>query len=824
MRFSSPKPAPSARPESVARPSLLAPHLPSFALQAESPPPGKAFQVGGVPLLMKSDLAVGGIEDPEEHEADNFADEVMNRSSACSCGGTCASCGGGGAGVLRPKGGGEASSPRAGRQAPPSVSEALAAPGKPLDGQARGFMESRFGHDFSRVRVHDDARAGRSAVDVGARAYTVGSDVVFAPGRYAPGSHSGRHLLAHELAHVVQQGGRSGPLRRQPPDPSSPSADPAPATDPAPADAGVPGGAPQPAPAQPPTDSTTTPSTEPATETDPVRRIVVSCTKRMIAFETTGPPLVYERETCHIPKGHYTATISVDKNVVNLWANAGKDGELLFDFRYFVHKGQENPNVLLRTQHSVTVDVIDDIMPKDEDEETIPECQIAFDSQDLIPGKDFSTALFPDQSLDHTIWKERIPLGELGWFDVEAKAQGKATGTFSGGYDTATLSDICLFSVLSGGRFGGSGAFHLGGHLAAEVLLDGSLILSGEYLSFINIAEAKGLIHVSARAEADAAIDSALAVVYETGAKNPWTFKVDSDLSASAMLHFELTTAVIVSLLGHPIWEKDWNLLKAHADATWTGGLQVKPDLSIILQPGALSIGGEDSGGGVSTAAVKSGKGGKSRGGSKRGATYTVKKAIEKILDLLLADENADTKELEAGEVNSTLRSLYPPLVTADSPPGISGSDADKVMLDLVRARRLANTNLSPESFSRNFAVFKVSYKGGAPEYVIEANDPGELHSEVKIFRKLAARDRDLVNTNILQIYSERAPCISCAGYVQSRRRPDKLDFPVFYSITQNVDALPRYERGKKLYSMYVPAPATPSQGSNADNPPDAGP
>jgi hypothetical protein len=66
-------------------------------------------------------------------------------------------------------------------------------------------MESRFSHDFSQVRVHTDARAADSAGAVGALAYTVGNDVVFAVGQYAPMTDAGRRLLAHELAHTIQQ-------------------------------------------------------------------------------------------------------------------------------------------------------------------------------------------------------------------------------------------------------------------------------------------------------------------------------------------------------------------------------------------------------------------------------------------------------------------------------------------------------------------------------------------------------------------------------------------------------------------------------------------
>jgi outer membrane protein OmpA-like peptidoglycan-associated protein len=66
-------------------------------------------------------------------------------------------------------------------------------------------MDARFGHDFTKVRVHDDAEAAASARDIGARAYTVGDDIVFGAGTFAPDTPDGRHLLAHELTHVVQQ-------------------------------------------------------------------------------------------------------------------------------------------------------------------------------------------------------------------------------------------------------------------------------------------------------------------------------------------------------------------------------------------------------------------------------------------------------------------------------------------------------------------------------------------------------------------------------------------------------------------------------------------
>jgi Domain of unknown function (DUF4157) len=82
--------------------------------------------------------------------------------------------------------------------------------GSSLDAATRNGMEARFGQDFSDVRVHTDDRAHKSAESVNARAYTVGSDIVFQRGTFDPSSEQGQLTLAHELTHVVQQ--RSGPV------------------------------------------------------------------------------------------------------------------------------------------------------------------------------------------------------------------------------------------------------------------------------------------------------------------------------------------------------------------------------------------------------------------------------------------------------------------------------------------------------------------------------------------------------------------------------------------------------------------------------------
>jgi hypothetical protein len=100
---------------------------------------------------------------------------------------------------------------------PPIVSDVLRSSGEPLTASTRAHMEPHFSFDFSKVRVHADAKASASARAVNALAYTVGNRIAVRADKYAPGSTSGQRLLAHELAHVVQQargGEQSGPEAR----------------------------------------------------------------------------------------------------------------------------------------------------------------------------------------------------------------------------------------------------------------------------------------------------------------------------------------------------------------------------------------------------------------------------------------------------------------------------------------------------------------------------------------------------------------------------------------------------------------------------------
>jgi hypothetical protein len=145
--------------------------------------------------VLQRRLSIGSSSDPLEREADRIADQVVNAPAHSTIGG---------APLQIQRSAGQHSSTSA-ETAPASVDTVLASGGEPLESGLRQDMEHRFGHDFSRVRVHSSRNAGQSAEDVNANAYTVGHNIVFGAGRFAPRTIDGRRLLAHELTHVVQQ-------------------------------------------------------------------------------------------------------------------------------------------------------------------------------------------------------------------------------------------------------------------------------------------------------------------------------------------------------------------------------------------------------------------------------------------------------------------------------------------------------------------------------------------------------------------------------------------------------------------------------------------
>jgi hypothetical protein len=180
------------------------------------------------PASVQTKLEVSSPGDIYEQEAERISAQVMHMPEpqlqrACACGGECPKCQMEQLGLedehLQTK---RVQANDTGQiTAPPIVHEVLRAPSQPLDPATRAFMEPRFGRDFSRVRVHEDAAADQSAREVNAHAYTVGNHIVFGRGNFSPQTLRGKQLLAHELTHVVQQTGSSQMIQRQPASPAS---------------------------------------------------------------------------------------------------------------------------------------------------------------------------------------------------------------------------------------------------------------------------------------------------------------------------------------------------------------------------------------------------------------------------------------------------------------------------------------------------------------------------------------------------------------------------------------------------------------------------
>jgi hypothetical protein len=177
-------------------------------------------------------LTIGAPNDACEREADHVADQVMRMAGSETATATPTH---GSPPVLqrmcdecdeelqaKPR---SAARPTASSAVDAAASRATESGGNPLPTALRSFFEPRFGRDFSQVRVHTGPEAAESARAIQARAYTHGRDMVFGAGEYAPDSHRGRWLMAHELAHVVQQARSdpSGVVQRQPAAPAVPA-------------------------------------------------------------------------------------------------------------------------------------------------------------------------------------------------------------------------------------------------------------------------------------------------------------------------------------------------------------------------------------------------------------------------------------------------------------------------------------------------------------------------------------------------------------------------------------------------------------------------
>jgi len=506
---------------------------------------------------------------------------------------------------------------------PPIVHNVLSSPGQPLDAGTRAFMEPRFGHkfsqvqlrvapttqtrltvnqpgdiyeqeadrvaqkvlqssepgattvagyDFSNVRVYTDAKAAESAQAVNARAYTVGNHIAFAKGQYAPRTLAGRSLLAHELAHVVQQSGEGGGLIQR--------------------DLAVPGGETHTAAATTATPPTDAPKQSGELEGDTaqstsaavgrVKRIVIAIADGLIVIETASMSYLYELESLNIPEGNYTAGVTVKGKTVCFDFGEAISGpsRQVFHFNYHINQGQENPATLLEGQSSVTVDVVSQI---DIDPETTAQplsCLLPLNNRTVIEQKDL---LKPPLQLFKPIAKKvewdfaTIPLGFLGWIDANASAGISVAGLLSGGYGPGKLTEICLFRKLDRDRLAGSARFQLGAAISPSIELKGKLLISADYNGIFSVASIGGDLVANAIGMLSGAIDGKIDVIYNrrTG---KWVFAAEALLSGAAGMKFKVTASAVIKLIGFEVWSEKWNLVDHDFHIGWQGGLRIGTD------------------------------------------------------------------------------------------------------------------------------------------------------------------------------------------------------------------------------------------------------
>lgn len=546
-------------------------------------PPGER-ELSPPPALQRK-LAIGATDDPLENEADRVAEQVLRMpdpslsvaAAPPMISRKCAACEE--EETLQREGAGPAT-PSLG-EAPASVQEVLASPGQPLDPATRAFFEPRFGRDFSPVRIHTDDRAKAAANSIQAHAFTLGRNIAFAAGQYAPGTSGGRRLLAHELAHVLQQTGqdsaplpqtsRAGVIRRDD------------ATDPAPAPEPAPTSGPDPASDQSPsTDSTTgegatTPEEGQKDVTlvyDRVDRIIISCEQGRAALETRRATYIYRLRQCDrtFPPGDYVADVAVKGNDVGLTfqppGDKPKETKRLFRGAFAIRKGQVAPADLLKDQDKVSVTYGGQVGST----ATRPgeECTITIPSQTVFgPGsgtKDLSDLLpkIPTFSWD---------LASFGLADVNLRLGISASAKAGYSYKEGRLDDICMTPTLKN-PLAGRARFSVGGRADIHFDITIGAEVAVQALELIDILTAHGELTLDLDAAASGDVTTLVEIEADPKLGKNFRLKTDVELAALAALEANLRGSAGIDFLGFNLWQASIpSILKGGLSYGWTGGL-----------------------------------------------------------------------------------------------------------------------------------------------------------------------------------------------------------------------------------------------------------
>ncbi|NTX50024.1 DUF4157 domain-containing protein [Myxococcus sp. CA039A] len=326
------KPQPSAARAPAAK---TEPRRSSQARQAEPTDPGPRFDFARISVMpptprIHPKLRIGAPDDALEREADAVADRVVGGGDAQASQSTmrdriqrkCSTCEDEEGpspliqrkcgkcaeeepeGTLQRKADSGATAPAPDLQSQLSGSSG----GQQLPTALGGQLGASMGTPFDRVRIHTDDHAARMNSSLGARAFTHGTHIYFNQGEYNPGTRAGRHLLAHELAHVAQQGGAGHTLRRK-------------------------GGAPA----------------------SGVSLVEIACADNTITFHASTGPVSYQLTQCDIVDGEFDANVVIDaaSNSVRFDIQSNEVAAEAFQFGFSIAPGQLNPVTLFRGQTTV---------------------------------------------------------------------------------------------------------------------------------------------------------------------------------------------------------------------------------------------------------------------------------------------------------------------------------------------------------------------------------------------------------------------------------------------------------------------------------------
>jgi hypothetical protein len=412
------------------------------------------------------------------------------------------------------------------------------------------------------VRTHTGAIAEQSTADVNADAYTGGHNIVFGAGRFVPGTIEGRRLLAHELTHVVQQRGAAGRTIQRAPD--------------------------DPAVVDPPAPGKDDPAESAALAGGRVTRVIIATTDGLFVIETPSTDYLYELNRWQIDPGSYTATVS--KTPKGLKFDFGKDFADFY-FTYTIAKGQDNPASLLKGQKTVTVDVV---ATHDVDPDAKPiQCLLPMQDRVIIDEYKSKIDLFPAVKKQRSWYIGSVPLGFLGWIDIDADAGLSLAGLLSYGYGPGMVRDICLYRSLGGGVFGGTARFTFGAALSPSVNFKGGFRVKARYVGAFKLASAEATLEASAIGRASGKLDSRVDLSYDTK-KDKWKFDLAAQLSGAASLKLTATASAAITLLWKEVWSKQWKLLDADFGIGWKGGVRIGTDTKTRFDFGSVGILSDD--------------------------------------------------------------------------------------------------------------------------------------------------------------------------------------------------------------------------------------